>query len=310
MLAIYLNLLYNIKNTKTLKKRYEFFKILYGEPTMKASIKKYIEYLLSYHNLKISLHGEGVLPHLDFLAPYNSHECVYCMYVKSSEECWHRCKRGQSAAQKALVETGAYFGSCYAGVGEFVFPIYAFDSVVGMISVGGYLGSKEKRGAFAAKYGFHEGRLSSLAKEELSSDIPDFEFVKTLIEPLSAMLTLYIEKHSLVYSGDDLYGKILSILHLGYTRKIRISDIAGECHYSTSFISRYFKEKSGETVNGYLKRLRMEKARKLLEDSTMRIEDIAASLGFSDTNYFISSFSSYYGKPPKQYRNANKNLQK
>jgi len=57
MLAIYLNLLYNIKNTKTLKKRYEFFKILYGEPTMKASIKKYIEYLLSYHNLKISLHG-------------------------------------------------------------------------------------------------------------------------------------------------------------------------------------------------------------------------------------------------------------
>ena len=309
MLAISLNLLYNIKNTKTLKKRYKYLKILYGELIMKASIKKYIEYLLSYHNLKISLHGEGVLPHLDFLAPYNAHECVYCMYVKSSKECSERCRRGQKAAQEALIETGAYFGSCYAGVGEFVFPIYAFDSVVGMISVGGYLGSKEKRVAFAAKYGFHEGRLLTLAKEELNSDVPDFEFVKTLIAPLSAMLTLYIEKHTSVYaSGDDLYGKILSILHLGYTRKIRISDIARECHYSASFISRYFKEKSGETVNGYLKRLRMEKARKLLCESAMRIEDIAASLGFSDTNYFISSFSAYYGEPPKKYRNVNKTI--
>ena len=121
------------------------------------------------------------------------------------------------------------------------------------------------------------------------------------------MLTLFIEKRiSLSAEPENLYGKILSVLHVGYTRKLNISDIAAECHYSPSFISRYFKEKSGETINGYLKKIRMEKAKKLLLISDMSIEDVAASVGFSDTNYFISFFSKYYGEPPKRYRNANK----
>ena len=42
----------------------------------------------------------------------------------------------------------------------------------------------------------------------------------------------------------------------------------------------------------------------------MSIEEIGASVGFSDTNYFISFFSSYYGMPPKRYRKENKCLQK
>lgn len=278
---------------------------------MEASIKNYIEYLRSAYGFKISMHGEGVLPHLDFLAPYNAHECVYCMYVKSSEECWHRCKAGQRKAQQKLIESGSFFGSCYAGVGEFVFPIYAFESVVGMISVGGYVGSAEKRAAFAVKYGFHEEKLKTISREELTPNLPDFEFVKTLVMPLSAMLTLFIEKNSSSGVGaENLYGRILSILHTGYTRKIKISDIASECHYSTSFISRYFKEKSGLTVNEYLRKIRMDKAKKLLLSTEMTVEDIAASVGFFDTNYFISFFSSYYGEPPKRYKNANKTLQK
>ena len=274
---------------------------------MKAAIKKYIEYLSVHHGLKISLHGEGIIPHLDFLAPYNAHECVYCMYVKSSDECWHRCKEGQKKALSALKDRGAFYGSCYAGVGEFVFPVCSFDEVVGMISVGGYLGSAEKRSYFAQRYGFLESRLSDMAQEELVREAPTIEFLQTVIEPLSAMLALYIEKRRAVSAvPEDLYGRILSILHTGYMRKIKISDIASACHYSSAFISRFFKEKSGVTINTYLKKIRMEKAKKLLLESDMRIEDIAASVGFSDTNYFISFFSTYFGLPPKQYRNANK----
>ena len=278
---------------------------------MKDSIIKYIEYLAEAHSFHISLHGASLLNRLDFLAPYNSHECIYCMLVKSSAECWQRCKIGQERAMEKLAEEGAFFGSCYAGVGEFVFPINAFGKTVGMISVGGYVGSKEKRVAFSSSYGFREERLSSLTKEALSENIPDFELVKTLVTPLSAMLTLQVEKNSSETVGaEGLYGKILSILHTAYTRKISVSEIASECHYSPSFISRYFKKKSGMTVNEYLAKIRMEKAEQLLVNTDMRLEEIAASVGFSDTNYFISFFSSYFGKPPKTYRNVNKSSQK
>ena len=160
--------------------------------------------------------------------------------------------KSQQKALEKLNKSSEYFGSCYAGVGEFVFPIRAFDETVGMISVGRYLGMAEKRIAFAQKYGFSEKMLNSLANSELSDEMPDINFIKTLIEPLGAMLTLLIEKNGKDFlTTENLYGKILSILHTGYTHKISIDDIATECHYSTAFISRYFKEKSGFSINDY-----------------------------------------------------------
>ena len=272
---------------------------------MTDEIKNYIAYLASQHGFQISFHGSGLLSRLDFLAPYSSHECGYCMLVKTSAECWKRCRRGQKKAMEKLSREGAFFGSCYAGVAEFVFPVHAFGKQMGMISVGGFLGEKEKQTAFSEKYGFSKERLDFMASETLKSEIPSAELVKTLVAPRAAMITLLLEKNTSPVSGAmGLYGKILSILHTKYTRKITLGEIASECHYSPSFISRYFKEKSGVTINEYLKNLRMEKAAHLLADTDIKIEDVAASVGFSDTNYFISFFSAYYGMPPKKYRLA------
>ena len=272
---------------------------------MRDAIKNYIDYLSKNHGLQISIHGSGLLPRLDFLAPYNSHECVYCMLVKTSAECHRRCRIGQERAMARLNLQGAFYGSCYAGVGEFVFPVHAFGNLVGMISVGGFLGAAEKRAAFAAKYGFGENTLSAVAERELCARVPSFSFVRTLIMPLSAMITLEMEKNgSSGIQAEALYGKILSILHTHYPRKLTLKEIADECHYSPSHVSRYFNKKSGVTVYEYLKRIRMEKAAHLLLHTEMRLEDVAASVGFFDTNYFISFFSTYYKMAPGHYRSA------
>ncbi len=276
---------------------------------MKEAIADYIEFLRNEYGFRISLHGGGLTAALDSLAPYNTHECVYCMYVKGSAECWDRCKESQRRAEKRA-EGGAFFGSCYAGVGEFVFPIESDGRLCGIISVGGYVGSAQKRAAFAKKYGFREQMLANLSAHELKSEIPDFKFLKTLITPLSAMLSILVEKERKANGHkEEAYGKILSIIHSGYSQKIKIADIAEKCHYSISFVSRLFKENSGISLNKYLLNLRMQKAKELILQSNMRIEDIAGAVGFSDTNYFISTFSKYYKKPPKRYRNENKDLQ-
>jgi AraC-like DNA-binding protein len=277
---------------------------------MKESIADYIEFLRDEYGLRISLHGGGLTAALDSLAPYNTHECVYCMYVKGSSECWDRCKESQRRAERRARD-GAFFGSCYAGVGEFVFPIESEGKIYGIISVGGYVGSAQKRAFFAKKYGFHEQKLSQIASAELKTEIPDLKFLKTVITPLAAMLSILIRKEEAANGHkEEAYGKILSIIHSGYSQKIRISDIAAKCHYSVSFVGRLFKENSGISLNKYLFNLRMQKAKELILDSNMRIEDVACAVGFSDTNYFISAFSKYYKAPPKKYRNANKSLQK
>ena len=267
---------------------------------MLSSITHYIDFLEREHGLQISLHGKGLERYLDTLVRYNTHECAYCMYVKSSDECWKRCKESQKRAETAA-QKGGFFGSCYAGVGEFVFPVYAGEKVVGMISVGGYQGAPEKRSYFAVKYGFYEEKLTHLAKTSLKTEIPPIQRIETMIAPLGAMLTLLLER-DIRQTEADPYGKVLSILHTEYSKHLTVESIAEQCHYSRAFLSRLFKEKSGVTIHQYLNDLRMEKAKKLLLGSRMKIEDIAAAVGFSDANYFIACFSKFYGTPPGLFR--------
>ena len=270
------------------------------------SIINYIEFLKKHFDLSVSIHAnDGRLdPYMSRLAPYNIHSNPYCLFVKSSKQNWNLCRiKQQRAAQVA--KNGLIYGSCYCGVGEYMLPIKHGEEYMGFISVGGYRGSEEKRDHFAEKYGFSLEEIRDKYKTYLSPTIPDEATVRTLIDPLAAMLALlFINKtEESAPSGDGyVYGHIVSYLHNHIGDKILLSDIANFCHYSPSFITRLFKSRSGMTINEYLQDIRMKKARDLLLKTDMQISEISDTCGFSDTNYFIACFSERFGTPPKRFR--------
>lgn len=76
------------------------------------------------------------------------------------------------------------------------------------------------------------------------------------------------------------------------------------CSYlciSTSHFSTIFKEVTGETFMEVLIRTRMQKAKELLENTTMKNYEIAEKVGFSDPHYFGISFKKMTGKTPTEY---------
>lgn len=78
----------------------------------------------------------------------------------------------------------------------------------------------------------------------------------------------------------------------------------GICSYlniSTSYFSTIFKEMTGETFIEALSRTRMEKAKELLENTTLKNYEIAEKVGFSDPHYFGISFKKMTGKTPTEY---------
>ena len=273
---------------------------------MLDSIVNYIDFLKKHFDLSVSIHGtDGRLdPYMSRLAPYNIHSNPYCLFVKSSKQNWNLCRIKQQRAAQAA-RGGLIYGSCYCGVGEYMLPIKHGDEYMGFISVGGYRGSEAKRDHFAEKYGFSLDEIRDKYKTYLSPTIPDEATVRTLIEPLAAMLALlFINKtEEAAPAGDGyVYGHIVSYLHNHIGEKILLSDIADFCHYSPSFITRLFKSRSGMTINEYLQDIRMKKARDLLLKTDMQISEISEACGFSDTNYFIACFSERYGTPPKRFR--------
>ncbi len=82
---------------------------------------------------------------------------------------------------------------------------------------------------------------------------------------------------------------------------LSLNDICSYLNISTSYFSTIFKEMTGETFTEVLIRTRMEKAKELLENTTMKNYEIAEKVGFSDPHYFGISFKKMTGTTPTEY---------
>ena len=73
-------------------------------------------------------------------------------------------------------------------------------------------------------------------------------------------------------------------------------------HLSERQFNRRFKSIYHVSPSQFLVQLRMNRACILLEESGLNISEIAMECGFSDINYFSSSFRAMFGKSASQYR--------
>ena len=87
-----------------------------------------------------------------------------------------------------------------------------------------------------------------------------------------------------------------------YNNDISLSDIAGYVYLSTSHFARAFKKSYGTSPIQYLLSVRIEKATALLEETNLKVGDIAASVGFSAQQRFNDIFKKHLGVSPSEYR--------
>ena len=85
-----------------------------------------------------------------------------------------------------------------------------------------------------------------------------------------------------------------------YTSPIRLEHIAKCFGYTEEYILRTFKKRYGISPHQYLVGRRMEYAMWLLENTDSPIQQIALSVGYSETSSFYRSFKKTYGFSPKE----------
>ena len=82
---------------------------------------------------------------------------------------------------------------------------------------------------------------------------------------------------------------------------VSLSTVCSELSISMSYFSTIFKGYTGETFIEALTKKRMEKAKELLEGTSMKAYEVAAEVGYSDPHYFSVSFKKATGKTPTEY---------
>lgn len=85
--------------------------------------------------------------------------------------------------------------------------------------------------------------------------------------------------------------------------EISIEEIAKSCNVSTCYFRRLFKQYSGKSPLQYRMELRLNMAKKMLENGESSLEYIAEALNFESTSYFCRLFKKKFGITAGQYRN-------
>jgi AraC-like DNA-binding protein len=88
------------------------------------------------------------------------------------------------------------------------------------------------------------------------------------------------------------------------SRELPLDDIAICVNLSPSRLRYLFKVETGQSPVQYLKYLRMQKAKQLVEDTFLNVKQIMCELGINDESHFVRDFKRTYGMTITQYRQA------
>jgi two-component system response regulator YesN len=104
--------------------------------------------------------------------------------------------------------------------------------------------------------------------------------------------------------SDYIVDYIKNYVGKNYNKEIYLDLLSENLNISKSYLSSYFKEKTGINFIDYLNSYRIKKAIKLLEESSAKVKDIALKVGIPNLRTFNRSFRKYVGKSPNEYRRS------
>lgn len=121
-----------------------------------------------------------------------------------------------------------------------------------------------------------------------------------IINTLVGMIELMSKKN--VSEQDDVVESAKKYMKKNFNKNITLNDISERLYINPYYFSQLFKKKTGENYLDYLTRLRVDKAKKLLKVTDMRIYEICEMVGYSNINHFNKVFERLVGIKPREYR--------
>lgn len=201
------------------------------------------------------------------------------------------------------------YSCCYAGVEEYIYPVYINGKRIICIHVSGYRNNiaRSKRQMEKTK------QLCSEIFDELYTQLenkkPTINTVESFIKPLIYMIEKFYNEcqsnykfNSYISPSNEIYIKALKYINENYMNNISTDTVARKLGYSESYIRTCFKKECGTSLQNKINDIRLENSKFLLKNTTLSVTDISFQCGFSDSNYFSYIFKNKFGLSPLKYK--------
>ncbi len=104
--------------------------------------------------------------------------------------------------------------------------------------------------------------------------------------------------------SSDVVEQIKEYIGEHYMENITLQSLSDQFFLHPIYLSKLFKSKTGENFIDYLTTVRYTVAKKLLEESTLKVYEIGDLCGYKSPKYFSKIFKTLSGHTPKEYRTS------
>jgi AraC-like DNA-binding protein len=299
---------------------------IHGNSTVSSlgALRAYLDYVAETTGLEVCFNDfTGHLrsdPEFNRLFdPFLIHRNPHCMAIKSTRALWDLClEKKRALMEKCGRECAPYYGMCYAGREEYVFPVIVDSFAAGCLTAGGFgrnaglslrrvertalANALDPAGLAAARADAAKRRDPELAPLERLFGIA-VEFLSMHYERLMRNRGgLFLEREANASRQAYLLAHAAEYLRQRFTEQVNGEELASFCHCSVSTLSHLFRGFFGKSVREYVNGVRLERARDLLLTTDLPVTTIAFDVGFRDSNYFSRVFTRAQGVSPRAFR--------
>jgi two-component system response regulator YesN len=156
--------------------------------------------------------------------------------------------------------------------------------------------------------GIQTRELEKIGLERLQRLDSSTKYSELIVELKSLILEIQrIAVYMIKEDYSPVIGAVLTYINNNYGSDISLASLSVQFNMSKSYLCKLFKNKTGENVNDYIQKIRIGKAKKLLAQGDLIVNEIASRVGYENTSYFIKIFKQNTGMTPYDYKKSRNN---
>lgn len=99
--------------------------------------------------------------------------------------------------------------------------------------------------------------------------------------------------------------KLLEYIENNYKQDLNLKEISDKLNINAIYLGQLFQRETGTLFSDYINNFRVNKAKKLLSDTTLKASEIGILVGYTNKNYFYRKFKNIAGVTPSEWRKIN-----
>lgn len=265
-------------------------------------LKKVVEDFYNITKIKIVLYDDN----RNIIYSYPKGMCEFCDNIRANKELAKKCIDCDNIGFDVCDNTKKpYIYKCHMSLCEAIAPICENNIIIGYMMLGQILGDGDydnviKRiDCVAKKHSVNKGLLKKCLASFKSVDD---DYIGSIVNMMS-MCACYLYNNRIIQKNTDVFVfQLKDYIENHISDDLSVTELCKKMYISKTKLYHISNKNFNMGITDYIRKKRIEKAKKMLKNSNKPISAISDEVGFRDANYFSRIFKHYENMTPMQYR--------